>query len=97
MWRAGLWDLVVLPIHDELLCSLPNENAEELAREIGVLMEMDLQEFISLLSLILEESLGALCMRAQVKATKLIITGSFKSLNKIDHSTLGIPRTKDML
>ena len=43
VWRAGLWDLVVLPIHDELLCSLPNENAEELAREIGVLMEMDLQ------------------------------------------------------
>lgn len=43
IWKAGLWDYVVLPIHDELLCSVPSENAEELCREIGVRMEYEME------------------------------------------------------
>lgn len=43
VWKAGLWDHIVLPIHDELLCSLPADEAEELCREIGVLMECEIE------------------------------------------------------
>ena len=41
--RAGLWDYMVLPIHDELLCSFPREDSQELAREVGVLMEVEME------------------------------------------------------
>jgi DNA polymerase-1 len=41
---AGLWDYAVLPIHDEILFSFPEDKAEELCREAGVVMEMILKD-----------------------------------------------------
>jgi DNA polymerase-1 len=41
---AGLWDYAVLPIHDEILFSFPEGQAEELCREAGVTMEMILKD-----------------------------------------------------
>ena len=41
--RAGLWDYMVLPVHDEMLCSFPEADAEELSREVGVLMEVEIE------------------------------------------------------
>lgn len=42
--EAGLWDYAVLPIHDEILFSFPEENAVELCKEAGVTMEMILKD-----------------------------------------------------
>lgn len=39
VYEAGLWDHVLLPIHDELLFSFPEGDAVELAKEAGVVME----------------------------------------------------------
>lgn len=44
VYEAGLWEYAVLPIHDELLFSFPNDNAEELCREAGVVMESVLKD-----------------------------------------------------
>lgn len=42
--EAGLWDYAVLPIHDEILFSFPQGDAEELCRQAGVVMEMVLKD-----------------------------------------------------
>jgi DNA polymerase-1 len=42
--EAGLWDYAVLPIHDEILFSFPEENAKDLCKEAGATMEMILKE-----------------------------------------------------
>jgi len=39
-----LWDYAVLPIHDEILFSFPEKDAEELCRQAGVVMEMVLKD-----------------------------------------------------
>lgn len=39
--EAGLMDYVLLPVHDEVIGSAPEEDAEEIAQEIGRTMEMD--------------------------------------------------------
>ncbi|MDT8916199.1 DNA polymerase A family protein [Amycolatopsis sp. PS_44_ISF1] len=41
---AGLSHHVLLPVHDELVCQAPAEDAEEVIREIGRLMETTLRE-----------------------------------------------------
>lgn len=43
VWNAGLWDYVMMPIHDELLCSVPEAEAEDLCRQIGVIMETEIE------------------------------------------------------
>jgi DNA polymerase-1 len=40
----GLWDYAVLPIHDEILFSFPEDQAVELCRHAGVAMETVLKE-----------------------------------------------------
>ena len=42
--EAGLWDYAVLPIHDEILFSFPEENAKDLCKEAGATMEMILKD-----------------------------------------------------
>lgn len=39
----GLWDTAMLPIHDEVIFSFPEDKAEDLCRQIGVIMEMSLK------------------------------------------------------
>ena len=42
--EQGLWDYAVLPIHDEILFSFPEEQAVELCRHAGVAMETVLKD-----------------------------------------------------
>ena len=44
LYEAGYWDYALLPIHDEILFSFPEETAVEMCREAGVVMEMILKE-----------------------------------------------------
>jgi DNA polymerase-1 len=44
LYEAGYWDYALLPIHDEILFSFPEETAVEMCREAGVIMEMILKD-----------------------------------------------------
>jgi len=41
--EAGYWDYAKLPVHDEIVFSLPESEAHDLCREIGTIMEMSLK------------------------------------------------------
>jgi DNA polymerase-1 len=59
--RAGLWEYMVLPVHDEMLCSFPRKDAHELARQVGVLMEVEMEGvYISTEPDVGQESWGSL-------------------------------------